>query len=91
MSFSEDMKRLAKDAIADVGNTYRAVLLQDTGWPIPGVTQEQQDFYNAQNRSTEIAKESISKDIDLTPQQEPEPGEYLLNPVRGRTPPVGSI
>jgi hypothetical protein len=35
MALIEDMKRLAQDAIADVGNTYRAVLLQNTGWIAP--------------------------------------------------------
>lgn len=35
MALSKDLWRLAQDAIADVGNTYRAVLLQHTGWIAP--------------------------------------------------------
>ena len=36
MAFSDDMKRLARDAIADVGNTYQALLMQNTGWARSG-------------------------------------------------------
>jgi hypothetical protein len=35
MALSKDLWRLAQDAVADVGNTYRAVLLQHTGWIAP--------------------------------------------------------
>jgi hypothetical protein len=68
------MKRLAKDAIADIGNTYRSVLLQDTGWPVPGMSPEAQDFYMTQQRSEDLSKESVAKDIEPTPQPEPDRG-----------------
>jgi hypothetical protein len=68
MAFSDDMKRLARDAIADVGNTYQAILMQDTGWAraaglARGLNQEVGES---------IAKQEV--EADLKP---PEPGVDL--------------
>jgi hypothetical protein len=37
MALARDLKAVARDAISDVANTYRAVLLQHTGWAVPGM------------------------------------------------------
>lgn len=73
MALIEDLKRLAQDAIADVGNTYRAVLLQHTGWIAPRpeshpeITEPEQDGPGmfGSRRTVEIAAPSFDRNKPL--------------------------
>jgi hypothetical protein len=43
-AIGRDLKTLGKNAVSEIGNTYQAVLMQDTGWTnqgiLPDLTQE---------------------------------------------------
>ncbi len=70
MAFSDDMKRLARDAIADVGNTYQAVLMQDTGWA------KATGFARGLNQ--EIGEDVARKEVEVE-NDPPEPPTVNLN------------
>jgi hypothetical protein len=60
MALSDEVKRLARDAVADISNSYQLVLMQNTGWARPG------DLSRDRSRNTieEISKQELPVDRD---------------------------
>ena len=70
MAFSDDMKRLARDAIADIGNTYQALLMQNTGWARSGTFARGINQEVSENNSRDSAE--VQKEPEVEPGRGPE-------------------